>query len=287
MNKDTRKKTVSILGCGWLGTRLSDYLISRGYQIKGSTTRASKVNPLKAKKIDPFLIRLTPQLEAENIEQFLDSETLIINIPPAIRRRGNTFHPQQLNHLIPYIASSCLKNIIYISSTSVYPEHNLEMNEDDLVRFLQTPAGNENKNNSALLQAETLIQSIPDKNITILRPGGLIGDDRIPGKYVAGNKGLKTGAIPVNYIHPVDLVRIIEAVIEKQIWNDTFNVVAPEHPTRRQVYTKNIHDFGYEAVEYDADLADFKMINADKIIDKLGYTFFYPDPLQFSFNPNS
>ena len=30
-------ETISILGCGWLGLPLADYLIGKGYELKGST----------------------------------------------------------------------------------------------------------------------------------------------------------------------------------------------------------------------------------------------------------
>ena len=284
MSKDSRIKSVSILGCGWLGIRLSDYLISLGYQVKGSTTQKSKIHLLKQKNIDPFLIKLTPEIEAEKIEIFLDSQTLVLNIPPGIRRLGNQFHLQQINHLLPYIQSSSIKNIIYISSTSVYPNVNREINEDYL--FECSDANTEDKEtvSHTLIKAEALIQSLADRNTTILRPGGLIGEDRIPGKYIAGKKNLTTGAVPVNYIHPVDLVRIIEGIIDKKAWNDTFNVVAPMHPTRREVYAQNVRDFGFDPPEYDEDRANFKVINADKITQKLGYKYIYPDPLTFKYN---
>jgi nucleoside-diphosphate-sugar epimerase len=272
MTKGTQAKSVSILGCGWLGLRLANYLISKGYGVKGSTTHKSKAEKLKQQSIEAHVVNLKPEVDAEDINRFLGSQTLVLNIPPRLRSMGDEFHLHQIQSLIPYIEPSSIESIIYISSTSVYPDSNQEVTEQD--QTLDHP----------LIKAEELIKAIPAKNITILRPGGLIGEDRIPGKHIAGKKGITTGGTPVNYIHPVDLVRIIEQVIDQQAWNDTFNVVAPLHPTRRQVYTRNIEDFGFEPPEYGPDTADFKLINGDKITRKLGYEFQFPDPLAFEFS---
>lgn len=273
MIKGRQAKSVSILGCGWLGLRLTNHLISKGYQITGSTTQASKIDQLTQQSIKAYLVNLTPKVEAEDINRFLDSQTLILNVPPRIRHLGKDFHPQQIQHLRPFIESSSIENLIYISSTSVYPNTNQEV--DEQAQTLHHP----------LIEVEILVKKIPGINTTILRPAGLIGDDRIPAKYIAGKTGITTGGTPVNYIHPVDLVRIIEQVIDQQIWNDTFNIVAPLHPTRRQVYMQNIREFGFKPPEYGQDSADFKIINGDKITRKLGYEYEFPDPLAFKFDP--
>ena len=285
----TQQTTVSILGCGWIGLPLAEYLIDRGVRVKGSTTQTDKLEQLHTKGIEPFLVKLTPEIDAPKLAHFLDTDTLLINIPPGVRTRGEEFHPAQITQLIPHLVQSRLKNIIYVSSTSVYPNVNREVNEDE-------PLPNQDGSidgvgskgvNRALLKAEQMIKNLTQKNITILRPGGLIGEDRIPGRYVAGRKGLTGGNNPVNYIHPVDLVRIIAEIIQQNVWGDTFNVVAPQHPPRREVYAKNAEMFGFELPEYAEGSADFKMINADKLIKRLNYQFEYPNPLEFRYKINT
>ncbi|EAY31272.1 WcaG protein [Microscilla marina ATCC 23134] len=285
-NTMTQQSTVSILGCGWLGLPLAEHLMAQGYHVKGSTTQTSKLDLLHQKGIEAFLVKLTPDLEADKIEQFLDTETLVINIPPGVRKQGEDFHPAQIKTLEPLIGQAPLKNVIYVSSTSVYPNVNRMVDETE-------PLGNTDGSvdgvrglyvNRALLKAEQMIKGLEAKNVTILRPGGLIGEDRVPGKYVAGKKGITTGNVPVNYIHPVDLVRLITQVIQQNAWGEVFNVVTPEHPTRREVYTQNIEMFGLEAPEYTEGSPDFKIIDGTKIIETLNYKFKYPNPLEFRYN---
>lgn len=281
----TQQSTISILGCGWLGLPLAQHLVAQGYQVKGSTTQTTKLSLLQENNIEAFLIKLTPELEAENIAQFLDTQTLVINIPPGVRSQGEEFHPAQIKALLPLIEQSSLKNIIYVSSTSVYPNVNRVVDETE-------PVGNTDGSvdgvrglyvNRALLKAESMIQAVPSKNVTILRPGGLIGEDRIPGRYVAGKKDITTGNVPVNYVHPVDLVQIIVEIIQQNVWGEVFNVVTPEHPTRREVYNQNAEMFGLEPPTYAEGSPDFKIIDGKKLIETLNYEFKYPNPLEFRY----
>ena len=76
------EKSISILGCGWLGLPLGERLQNEGYSVKGSTTTEDKLDVLKEKGIEPFLVELTPEVKAEKIQEFLDSSFLIIDIPP-------------------------------------------------------------------------------------------------------------------------------------------------------------------------------------------------------------
>ncbi len=113
-----------------------------------------------------------------------------------------------------------------------------------------------------------------------------MGYDRMAGKYVAGKKELTNADTPVNFVHRDDVVRIIYEVIRQEKWNELFNVVAPQHPTRREVYLKNVQDFGYEAPTFaPASTDSFKVVKSDKLEKDLGYSFIFPDPLQFTYEP--
>ncbi|OJJ15988.1 NAD(P)-dependent oxidoreductase [marine bacterium AO1-C] len=281
----TQQTTISILGCGWIGFPLARHLVSKGLRVKGSTTQINKLESLQNEGIEPFLIKLTPDIEAPALDDFLDTDTLFINIPPGVRSQGEDFHPAQITNLLPHLKQSRLKNIIYVSSTSVYPNVNREVNEDEpLPNQDGSVDGVGSKGvNRALLKGEQMIRSLSEKNVTIVRPGGLIGEDRIPGRYVAGREGLTGGNNPVNYIHPVDLVRMITEIIQQNVWEDTFNIVAPQHPPRKAVYAQNAKMFGFELPKYAEGATDFKIINADKLVKRLNYQFKYPNPLEFRY----
>jgi nucleoside-diphosphate-sugar epimerase len=272
-------KQISIVGCGWLGLPLGKYLSENGFEVKGSTTQISKLEVLKANHIEPFLLKLSPQLEAEQMDVFLNTDTLLINIPPKISLQKQDAHVEQMTNLLEKMNDSSIKNIIYVSSTSVYPELNREVFEEDV----KTPSESASP---TLVKAENLLWAFAkekNKQLTILRCGGLMGYERIPAKYFAGWKGLTSGNTPVNYIHRDDLIRIIETIINQNLWNETFNIVSPIHPIRKEIYTKNCQELGFEMPEFvePSEPSPFKIVNADKFIKSSNYHFLYQNPLDF------
>ena len=263
---------ISILGCGWLGLPLGKYLIEKGHIIKGSTTSESKIALLSSVGIEPFLLNFSHQIEGDNLDNFLNSEVLIICIPPRAGKFGEDFHVQQIESLLEYLPSSTIKSIIYTSSTSVYPDLNREVTEDDEVI-----------ESHALIRVENLLKTLPH-NVTILRCGGLMGGERIPAKYFAG-KTINTGKIPVNYVHQEDVIQIITMILEHGYWNETFNVVSPKHPIREEIYLKNCEEFGFKKPIFEEPFEEipFKMISPEKLIYQTGYKFIYDNPLMFKY----
>jgi nucleoside-diphosphate-sugar epimerase len=273
------KSSISILGCGWLGLPLGKYFSDNNYIVQGSTTNIEKVPILDANGIEGFCIQLNPQVVGENVDNFLNSETLLINIPPRISLQKVDAHVEQIFNLLPYIKNAVIKNIIYISSTSVYPELNREVFEDDV----NTP---EQSASQTMVKAENLLKDFCKNsklNLTILRCGGLMGYDRIPAKYFSGWKGLTTGDIAVNYVHRDDVIKVIETVIAKRIWNEIFNIVSPIHPKRRDIYTKNCEELGFEMPEFVnlLEVQPFKIISPKKWLERSKYSFIYKNPLDY------
>jgi len=266
---------ISILGCGWLGFPLAQSLLQKGHQVKGSTQTPEKLRQLRAVGIEPFLLGLKPDVFGIGWDYFLDAEVLIINIPPRLSYEGEGFHIAQIQQLIPLIASSPVQKIIYINSTSVYPDLNREVVEGDVTTPEQSAA-------PALITVENSIMDLPQATLS-LRCGGLMGYERIPAKYVAGKKDLITGDIPVNYIHRDDVIGIIEAFLQNlTLWNDTYNVVAPLHPSRKEVYLSSASLFGFVAPTFTtADNQPFKIISCQKLVARLNYSFHFANPLDF------
>jgi nucleoside-diphosphate-sugar epimerase len=270
--------TVSILGCGWLGLPLAEFLISKGFTVKGSTTHPEKARRLKQAGIQPFIMNFTPHPQKDQLDDlpnFLKADVLIIAIPPQAGRQGDQFHPLQIMHLSEHLKLSGLDKIIYISSTSIYADENREVTEDEPIA--QTDA------NAALRRAEEILSGLHRK-LTILRCSGLMGYDRVPGKYFIGKNNLTTGNVPVNFVHRDDVIGIIYEVMRQEKWSEIFNVVAPIHPVRKDIYLRNAAEFGWEAPTFmEGEMPAYKVVNGNKLIEALHYTFQYPDPLQFKY----
>ncbi|GAB3687889.1 SDR family oxidoreductase [Spirosoma flavus] len=272
-------QTVSIIGLGWIGLPLAENLKAEGFRVKGSVTSPEKLVALRDKGIDAYLLQLNPE-PVGNLDTLLQSDTLVINVPPKAGKFGDTHHPQQIQLLTEAIRNSPVRNIIYVSSTSVYPDVSANVadhvaHEDDVTKLDHSAA-------PALFQAEELIRSLaPNRLVIIVRCAGLMGYDRIPGKYVAG-RSVDSGTLPVNYLHRDDAVGILSTLIQQPIAG-TFNAVAPKHPTREAIYRKSCSDFGYELPTFVSPIEPlpYKIVSGQKFAEATHYVFKYSDPLQF------
>jgi nucleoside-diphosphate-sugar epimerase len=259
------------LGCGWLGLPLAKHLVSKGHVIKGSTTSESKISNLKRNGVEPFLIDLRAVQSTAEISKFLASEFLVIAIPPRVKHHNN--FKEQIESLISFIEKSTIKKVIFISSTSVYPNTNNLVTEEDI----SIP---ESDSGIVLLEVERLLQSNKFFQTTILRMAGLYGYDRQPGRFLAGKKELVNADGKVNLIHQDDCIQIINNVLEKQLWNEVYNCCSDEHPTRQEFYTKAALTLGMEPPEFlPKEKSVFKIISNQKLKAALNYEFIHPDPM--------
>jgi nucleoside-diphosphate-sugar epimerase len=268
-------KQISILGCGWLGLPLAKALLVNGFSAKGSTTSDEKLSVLMAEGIQPFLIALDNKKTTAPIDEFLlGSDTLIINIPPQLR--GKNSDPSIINEkvfvgkiksLIPHIEKSEVKNVLFVSSTSVYGEVNGPVIEE-------TRPHPDTESGKQLLETEILLQNSNSFKTTILRFGGLIGDDRNPIKSLAGKQNLENPDTPINFIHQVDCIGIILKIIAADSWNEIYNGVSPFHPTRETYYTKKAIELNLPLPQFDhSKTSAGKLILGDKAVNILGYSF--------------
>lgn len=268
-------KKVSILGCGWLGFPLAKYFVERGWLVKGSTTGVDKLALLREAGIDPFQIQLNPYYEGNSMGDFLDTEILVINIPPSLRKQTSEFHIEQMRGLLKHLLSSQLRKVVYISSTSVYPDLNREVVEEDVTDISQAE-------NKTLFEAEELFRKEKSLDTIIIRCAGLAGYDRNLVKHFAGKKDLALGNAPVNLIYRDDVIGIVEALIEKNKCNQTYNISAPEHPLRKDLYPALANRYGFELPHYaPSDNSPFKIISIAKLQKELNYIFKFKNPMDF------
>jgi nucleoside-diphosphate-sugar epimerase len=264
-------KQISILGCGWLGMPLAKSLLEKGFSVKGSTTSFEKISALESNGIQPFQIELSQTEIKGEIDSFLEnSEILIIDIPPKLRSISSENFVKKIENLIPFIEKAKIEKVIFISSTSVYsdaPSTALRVTES-------TKPNPETESGKQLLATEILLQSNANFKTTVVRFGGLIGDNRHPLHFLAGRKNIENPEAPINLIHQEDCIGIIEAIVKQECWNETFNAVAPFHPTRKEYYTQKAKELGLLLPEFvNSKIAFGKIILSDKVEKVLDYHF--------------
>ncbi len=129
-----------------------------------------------------------------------------------------------------------------------------------------------------VVEAELLVQKFANPWV-ILRLGGLMGYNRIAGKYSAGESVAFDGN--TNYVHRDDVVGVIERVIELKVINEIFDVVAPQQSSKKVVYAQNAQQFGFEESYFEGGFRKGKRLSSAKVCDGLGYQFIYEDVLDF------
>lgn len=266
-------QTVSILGCGWIGLPLARQLVAEGYHVKGSTTNVNKQENLEQEGIEPFLIDFNEEVQEKRLHKFLDADLLILNIPPS-KIKGEQGDYVDRIRLVAVAAAQCrLEKIIFISSTSVYPKNNEAVDETTLLHP-------KSKNGRAILEAENALHNHPYFHTTVLRMGGLIGYDRLPHKFLAFVTDKKNAHDRLNLIHRDDAIQAIQAVINQQQWDETFNVVADHQPTREAYYGHAAELLNAFPPDMTSDeTPNYKIVKNDKIKQVLGIEWQYPDPI--------
>lgn len=272
---------ISILGCGWLGLPLAEALMEKGFLVKGSTTSSEKLSVIENLGIQPFWIVLESNNVSGAVETFLQgSETLIIDIPPKLRGNSKEDFIGKIAALIPFIEKSAIENVLFVSSTSVYGDtSSFDCAQDDTLSVTEeTKTCPETESGRQLVAVEQLLQTNIHFKTTILRFGGLIGEDRHPIRFLAGRKNLENPKAPINLIHQIDCIGIIMIILRQNSWNETFNAVAPFHPSREQYYTQKAIDLGLELPQFNSESPTFgKTILSTKVENVLGYTFSKPN----------
>lgn len=266
---------ISILGCGWLGLPLAKALLEKDFIIKGSTTSAEKLSLLDNVGIQSFLLALNPNTVPNEFADFLtESKTLIIAIPPKLRGKNKDYSDAQNNsfvkkieNLLPFIEKSTVENVLFISSTAVYGEAN-EIIDENSIAIPVTESGKQ------LFEIEQLLLANTNFKTTILRFGGLIGEDRNPARFLAGKENVANPDAPINLIHLQDCIGIILKIIETNTWNTAFNAVTPVHPTREVYYTEKALAEKLIPPTFNREIPSVgKTILSDKLVQQLNYTF--------------
>ena len=179
MKAEFGRKSVSILGCGWYGLELGVVLGECGYHVRGSTRTADRLGALREHDIEPFLLDLNSGLQEDQAADFFESDALVLNIPPGCDKTMADRYAAQIKAVATAVAGSRCRFVIFVSSTSVYPELCRIVTETDAVNP-------EKRSGRVLRQAECELLGHSDFDCTVLRMAGLIGPGRLPGNFLQG-----------------------------------------------------------------------------------------------------
>ncbi|MET0571966.1 MAG: SDR family oxidoreductase [Pedobacter agri] len=257
-------KTISILGCGWFGFAFAKKLVESGYDVKGSSTSPEKLSLLADEKIKPYLVNFTSEQIIADAE-FFETDALFICIPPKRNSAELNSYPQKIEAILT-ASKHKAKQVILISSTSVYGDENQIVNEQSAT-LPDTDSG------KVVLAAEEILKESLPHHFTIIRFAGLIGPNRNPGRFFAGKTDVPNGLAPVNLIHQTDAIGIASAILKKQAFGRIYNACSPDHPTKKAFYTAAAHTTGLIKPKFIEEKKDWKIVDSLNVPEFLDYDF--------------
>ena len=252
---------IAILGSGWLGFSLAQCLLAQDPSLHLSTRSNTKLTALSHAGFNAYIIDIEALSgnDQADVASFLQVDTLIINI--------TSKEISAYQQLLTQIEKSSIKQVLFISSTSVYPNNHGRCREGDVLT-----------QETNLRCIEKLFMNSSAFSCTVIRFAGLIGPKRHPGRFFATGKTLKDAHAKVNLIHRDDCIKLITEVLTQQAWGEIFNGCADNHPTKQDYYTGMAGSLGFAPpktliVNHGAN----KIVCNQKIKQQLGYQFIYPD----------
>ncbi|GET22340.1 MULTISPECIES: SDR family oxidoreductase [Prolixibacter] len=263
---------ISILGCGWLGTSLAKAWLKKGAIVNGSVRDEAVFPSLAAQGIRPFRVNVEENGIFSNAEAFWNCDVLVVSIPPARNERVTEVYPRLAEQVVAEVKRRSIPRVVFISSTSVYPETGGEVNEETSGRP-EKPSG------IALWQAEQLFLQEESFRTLVVKPGGLIGPGRLPGNFIRKAHPSRPGNVPVNLVHSDDVVEAILHLTEVEKDSAVYNIVSPEHPLRSELYSRAAELQGIGLPDFPVgENVKFKTVSSQKLIDT-GFRFTYRNPL--------
>ena len=253
---------ITVIGCGWLGLPLAEELIKQGHRVAGSTRKAALLEELQSIGIEGFLYDGEQNMPLPD-EICAGTNCLILTLPPQ-KRDEPKYYGELLASIVRQFKQ--LKQVIFTSSTGVYPQCSGTYAED--FSFLENE-----KENNVLFQAEQALETAAGSNLCILRLAGLFGGGRHPVHQLVGRLDVKNPSGVVNLVHRSDVIRCIVRCIGNEHAKGIFNVVSPEHPWRKDYYTKLYRQHNLPSIGFIPSQTIERRISSVKIAETLGFKF--------------
>ena len=252
-------KKFTILGTGWLGFELAKQLKNR-YEVVVSARNDDKLFQFEKLGFVSYI------LNEENfffLDKLLDTDYLFINYPPSKFNNYLEF----LERIYKHDKIKTIEKIIFISSTSVYPDIEGNFEENFIIK---------NPSNKMVFDAENLVLN---KTHIIFRASGLLAEDRIAGKRLA-NKIVDFPNTKINFVHRNDVINATIFVLKNNL-NGIFNLASKQHPTKEELYSFNAKKYNFEKPIFSENEFSLNRIIDGSKIEKLGFNYQYFDAFSF------
>ncbi|HHQ4517945.1 TPA: NAD-dependent epimerase/dehydratase family protein, partial [Aeromonas veronii] len=247
------------------GLPLARALLAAGKQVAVTVSSTEKVARLQGEGIDahPLTISAEMPVADQQAPWPIPCESLVICVPPS----KTDDYPQAVAKACALAKASGTRRVLFVSATSVWGAGQQE-GEEPQPRHAR---------GERMLAAEQAVLAAGFEVVMIVRPSGLYGPDRHPGRFLAG-KTLDGGAQSVNLVHLDDVVAACILLLERGKDGDVFNLSAPVHPRREQFYPFAARQQGLPVPVFIEPAGEFQPIDGQLICQQMGFNYRWPDP---------
>lgn len=283
-NDQKRLQKVTVIGCGYVGKAVVSHWYKQGYFVTGTTTREEKLSELET-ITHQTVVMSGDDLSA--VEKVLENQdTILVSIAPISDRQvdaevyAQTYLPTAKNLATALAHNSTVKQLIYISSASVYGDKNGELVEETSSLDTDSDYG------KVLVEAEQIILGLTRKDLSvcILRLGGIYGTGReldkrlgkLAGKTLPGRSNDRRA-----WIHLDDVVSGIEFIHQHRC-QGIYNLVNDVQLTTKELCDLICDRQNLEHITWDESKSSFSSLNAcvdNSKIKQEGYQFLYADTI--------
>ncbi|MEO1429281.1 MAG: SDR family oxidoreductase [Cyanobacteria bacterium J06633_8] len=272
---------IAIIGCGYVGTAASCYWYQQGHSVTVTTTRQERIAELEDIATKVVVMKGGDSQAVKSLLQAKD--TVVLSIAPISNKQVDaevyreTYIPTAKNLVAALQENNSVKQLIYLSSVSVYGNKNGEWVDEN------SPIDRESEYNQVLSEAEQLLlnSASEDVKITILRLGGIYGEGRelmkrfakLAGKNIDGS-----GETFTSWIHLDDVIAAMDYISQRRL-GGIFNLVNDFDFNIRELSDKICELGNLEKILWDDTKPSYRSLNArinNQKIKAAGYKLIHP-----------
>jgi nucleoside-diphosphate-sugar epimerase len=222
-----------VFGGGYLGLRVARQWRQAGRDVAVVTRSRKRALELEAAGFRPVVADITEQESLAAIDSMSQIATVLfaIGFDAAAGKSRRQVHIDGLQNVTRALPAT-VRRFIYISTTSVYGQHDGSWVDED------SPCAPVGESGAVFVEAEKIVQSswLSDRSF-ILRMAGLYGPGRIPnrGGLIAGKPFSVSPDAYLNLIHVDDAACVVQSIDEHAMPPRTY-LVSDGHPVIRRDY---------------------------------------------------
>lgn len=252
---------IGIVGAGWLGLPLARAWREEGWEVAVTATSQEKCDRLTGEGLDAHPLLISAQMDAP---WPLRVEALVVCVPPG----KVDDYPAAMASLCALAKAGGVRRLLFVSATSVWGPGQGE----------EEAAAPRSERGQRMLAAERAVLAAGIESALVVRPAGLYGPGRHPGRFLAG-KTVSGAAQAVNLVHQQDLVAACQLLLARGEGGQCYTLSAPGHPSRGAFYRAAALRLGLAAPCFVEPDGEFLPLHGERICRELGFVYGVPDPL--------